>query len=134
MIEDYSSCEHHSGASRKKSNEREGRQERSRHIQLQQDSVRVAVDEALPALQAEVLLEGTNSFGVVSLQAADNLGDLGRALLWVFMLRIQRHGGRLWYGCSIGGVSKLLRGGEEGERRGESSSMLAEVVDLDVVL
>lgn len=133
MIEDYSSCEHHSGATRK-DNERESKRRRSRHVQLQQDSVRVAVDEALPALQAEVLLEGTNSFGVVSLQAADNLGDLGRALLWVFMLRIQRHGGRLWYGCSIGGVSRLLRGGEEGERRGESSSMLAEVVDLVVVL
>lgn len=67
-----------------------------RHIQLQQDPVRVAVDEALLALQAEVLLEGPNSFGVVSFEAADDLGDLGRALLWIFMLRA-RHDARLCF-------------------------------------
>lgn len=66
------------------------------YVQLQQDPVGVTVDKSLLALLAEVLLEGTDSLGVVSFQAADNLGYLGRPLLGVFVVWV-RHDGQCCY-------------------------------------
>lgn len=73
-------------------------------VQLQQDPIRVAINEALLALLGKVCLERTDSFWVVTLQATDYLAYLGGPLLWVFVVA---HGGQREYRWSGGGKGKL---------------------------
>lgn len=87
------------------------------HVQFQQHPVRITVYKALFALLSKVFLERADSLRVVSLQAADDLGDLGRPLLWVFVVR---HGGQLvkemggsWPGVGVAGRGRevVVEGG-----------------------
>lgn len=84
------------------------------YVQLQQDPVRVAVNESLLALLREVCLEGADSLGVVSLEPIYYLGDLRRPFLWIFVVAVA-HDGQLFGGCARGGGGRRLQDGPRDE-------------------